>query len=570
MFINYYEVKSSSTDAFTRMVIRALLIDEYSEIREIGHFENLIHIVAHKNLNKWLFCITKMKKITEQDIDSILASAVKLHARIPVMISMSEYNESILLRQRALMNEGIPLQLWTIDFLIDRLNRYQNIIPNNFLPRPYQEQAINRIIEAYDSGKNKALVVLATGLGKTFVVADTSYILNSKSKKRILVMAHTNPLVYQLEKSFWKFMTVEDRSIIWNGFEAPKQWQLEQYEYVFACVNTVAEYIGKGNELPRFDVIIIDECHHAGSSLYECVFSHTYAGKDGGPFLIGITATPWRPDEKDIEDIFGDMVVCVDMLEGLKKKYLAPIDYRMFTDNIDWEALSELHDESFTPRQINKKFFIEEWDDSVVYEIQNVWKKQNNPRAIVFCGTIDHANILCNKLNALGFCNAAAIFSNSNKDYSIDKYEKNRILSEFDDGRINIICTVDLFNEGLDVPDVNIIVFQRVTHSRRIFIQQLGRGLRTSSTKEKVIVLDFVSDIRRFAAGLELKQGLAKSDGPTRISIDSKVSFYRVNGEDPSTEQFLTTWLKDIGSIEMSGENTSVLTMPPEFPDSKR
>ena len=88
------------------------------------------------------------------------------------------------------------------------------------------------------------------------------------------------------------------------------------------------------------------------------------------------------------------------------------------------------------------------------------------------------------------------------------QYEKNRILADFADGLINVVCTVDIFNEGIDVPDVNILVFQRVTHSRRIFIQQLGRGLRISDNKEKVIVLDFVSDIRRFAAGLELKDGL--------------------------------------------------------------
>ena len=93
-------------------------------------------------------------------------------------------------------------------------------------------------------------------------------------------------------------------------------------------------------------------------------------------------------------------------------------------------------------------------------------------------------------------------------------YERNRVLSDFHDGTVDVVCAVDIFNEGVDVPDVNIIVFQRVTHSRRIFIQQLGRGLRLAPGKEKVIVLDFVSDIRRFAAGLDLKDKLeTASDG---------------------------------------------------------
>ena len=150
------------------------------------------------------------------------------------------------------------------------------------------------------------------------------------------------------------------------------------------------------------------------------------------------------------------------------------------------------------------------------------------------------------------------------------QFEKNKILSDFTDGTINVVCTVDIFNEGIDVPDVNILVFQRVTHSRRIFIQQLGRGLRISENKDKVIVLDFVSDIRRFAAGIELKDGLESGPKhPTRISLPNTVTFKKVTGEDPDTERFLRVWLDDIAAIEESGENSSVLKFPPILPNSK-
>lgn len=152
------------------------------------------------------------------------------------------------------------------------------------------------------------------------------------------------------------------------------------------------------------------------------------------------------------------------------------------------------------------------------------------------------------------------------------QYDKNRVLSDFSEGKVNVVCTVDIFNEGLDVPDVNILVFQRVTHSRRIFIQQLGRGLRISDNKEKVIVLDFVSDIRRFAAGIELKDGLREPerDKPTRIKLNNTVTFKKVTGDDPETERFLRLWLDDVAAIEESGENTSVLKFPPVFLNSKR
>lgn len=153
----------------------------------------------------------------------------------------------------------------------------------------------------------------------------------------------------------------------------------------------------------------------------------------------------------------------------------------------------------------------------------------------------------------------------------MSQYQRNRILSDFADGVINVVCAVDIFNEGIDVPDVNILVFQRVTHSRRIFIQQLGRGLRISEGKDKVIVLDFVSDIRRFAAGLSLKDSLANTDRtPTRIDLPNKVTFMKVGGEDPQTESFLRQWLDDVVAIANSDEeDESVLKFPPLLPGGR-
>ena len=136
---------------------------------------------------------------------------------------------------------------------------------------------------------------------------------------------------------------------------------------------------------------------------------------------------------------------------------------------------------------------------------------------------------------------------------------------DFFDGAVQALCTVDLLNEGIDVPDVNIIVFQRVTHSRRIFVQQLGRGLRLAPDKESVIVLDFVSDIRRFAAGLELKDDVETSSGPKWVSLPNKVTFQKVGGADEQAESFLREWLEDVASIEAADEDASVLKFPPAF-----
>jgi superfamily II DNA or RNA helicase len=122
-------------------------------------------------------------------------------------------------------------------------------------------------------------------------------------------------------------------------------------------------------------------------------------------------------------------------------------------------------------------------------------------------------------------------------------------------------------NEGIDVPDVNLVVFQRVTHSRRIFVQQLGRGLRLKPNDGKVVVLDFVTDIRRFAEGLLLGKALDQ-DGPRPgderyISQRSKVTFMRQTEEDFDSKNFLTQWLRDMEEVASAGEDASVLAFPP-------
>ncbi|MDZ4180629.1 MAG: DEAD/DEAH box helicase, partial [Coriobacteriia bacterium] len=428
--------------------------------------------------------------------------------------------------------------------------------------RKYQSEAIASLIRVYESAHtNHAMIVLATGLGKTYVAAETYRRICVDAPTRLLVLAHTNPLVYQLERAFWPFLRASQDTVVWNGLEKPLD-DLGTASCVFACVDTVYEHIIRGNELPDFDMVLVDECHHVGGKMYAEVLGHLRAGLPDGPFLFGLTATPWRPDEVDLQTYFGEPLVTVDLVTGLKCGFLANVDYRMYTDNIDWEALSQLSGDRFSPRQINRTLFINQWDESVVHELRGVWAETAEPRAIVFCGTIEHAYWMCDRINAQGFCAADVVVSQARDGSSVPPYEKNRVLCDFADGIVQVVCAVDIFNEGVDVPDVNIVVFQRVTHSRRIFIQQLGRGLRLAEGKEKVVVLDFVSDIRRFAAGLELKSGL---EGPVRVKLPARVVFRRVGGEDPRSESFLREWLGDVAAIEDAGEDAAVLAFPPRL-----
>lgn len=579
IFESQYQMITDTWQAFERNLCRLLMYEGFTNVRLVGQTgDHGADVTATREgiqgKKRWLFQAKHWKKpIGEDVVQETINAAYEYSASVPVIVSTCGFEASVKAHQKILMTAGIPLQLWDANKLVERAKKLPDTYSNTRIPRPYQQPAIDELVNAFFSeGENKALAVMATGLGKTFVAAESIRRIRENCKGQVLVCAHTNDLVYQLERAFWPFLKPSETTLVWNSYEHPTKEQLQNVDFAFACVDSVASYIQSGKTLPEYMILLVDECHHVGSSMYNKVFEALSAGKKGGAFALGLTATPWRPDEVDLVDYFGYPKVSIDMVTGLKKGFLANVDYRMFTDNIDWNALKNVQGKSFTPKQINKTLFINQWDDSVVYKLRETWGEQVNPRVIVFCGTIEHAIIMRDKINSLGFCNAAAIYSGaSGGNYEkMSQYKRNRILSDFAEGTINVVCAVDIFNEGIDVPDVNILVFQRVTHSRRIFIQQLGRGLRISEGKDKVIVLDFVSDIRRFAAGISLKDSLVEHDrAVTRIDIPNKVTFMKVGGEDPETENFLRQWLDDVVAIEESDEDASILKFPPLLPGGK-
>jgi superfamily II DNA or RNA helicase len=577
MFITEYSLASGTWQAFERNICRLLIYEGYSDIRLVGRPNDQgADIITHRNGKRWLIQAKHWKnKVGVEILDQTVQAMQTYRAHIPAIVALSGFSDEAREHQRVLMSRGIFMQLIDAAQLAQRAAKLAPDMTLPLQPKDYQEEAIRILLRSFTENQSrKALVVMATGLGKTMTTAETIRRAMSGRNLRVLVIAHTNEIVYQLERAFWPFIPPKHQTMIWNGYEQPSREEIESVPFVFACLNSVASYIDNGGELPQYDIIVVDECHHVGGSMYQGILQHTAAGQQGGPFLIGLTATPWRPDETDLRAIFGDPLVCVDMVTGLRRGFLSNVDYRLYTDNINWSALAKLHGARFSPRNINRTLFITQWDDAVVRELRAVWNEIRKPRCIVFCGTIDHAITMRDRVNALGFCNAAAIYSQTAIGGPMSGSERTRTMCDFHDGITDVICAVDIFNEGVDVPDVNLIVFQRVTHSRRIFIQQLGRGLRLAREKSKVIVLDFVSDIRRFAAGLELKDNLAAASGAAgartaSVSLPHKVTFCRAGAEDPESETFLRQWLEDVAEVEAAGEDASVLKYPPKLPGGK-
>ncbi len=567
-FVDQIGIETCSWQAFERLISRLLMADGYSNVRMVGGSgDHGADVIASKFGKRWLVQAKQWKKPVGIDVlQETLKSVKDYQADIPVIAASHGFENDVRKQQPILFSQHIHLQLWGAEELHSKSEKIPDGPWNKKEPREYQETAIQNIVQPFLSPyENRALIVLATGLGKTFVGAEAIRRINAQSSRplKVLVLAHANSLVYQLDQAFWPFLKASQSTFIWNGYEKPDL--SGNYDFVFGCIDTVFEALQKGISYD-FDMIVIDECHHAGSPTYQAVINHYEAGTNNGPFLLGLTATPWRADEVDLADIFGQPRISIDMVYGMTHGFLTNVDYRVHTNNIDWEAIKTIQGEKFSPKQLNRTIFINQWDDAVIEELRKAWTEQDNPRGIVFCGTIEHAITMRDRINALGFCKAAAVFSSS-KDSPEDLpfYERNRIMCDFADGKVNLVCTVDVFNEGIDVPDVNIIVFQRVTHSRRIFIQQLGRGLRISEGKEKVIVLDFVSDVRRFAADLDLKDKLSVNQLGQRVDIPNKVTFKKEGGDDPQSESFLRQWLEDVANIENADEDASVLKYPPRI-----
>jgi superfamily II DNA or RNA helicase len=585
--------RTSTWQGFERLVARLLILQGFEHTWLVGQSGDGGADVIATRPNKsggedirWLVQVKKLNKpVGEVVINETINALMKYSAQTPLIVSMKGFTAEAHKRREQLMKDGIPLQFWDLS----RIESIGEALPKEPLVsqgagglklRDYQRQAIERILERYtDKSTNNALVVLATGLGKTVTAGEAVRRIRAGSSKqlRVLVIAHTIDLVHQLERSFWPFMSTSDSSCIISGNEKPDSFedQLPNFAYVFATRDSV--HIAQQNDIfPNeiFDVIVVDECHHLGADVYESVLDKLRVGEPNGPFLIGLTATPWRPGGEGLEHRFDAPVVQVDLPTGLRDGYLANVDYRIFTDNVDWDRLREVQGDRFTPKAINRTLFITDWDDSVIERTREAWGElTGNQRGIVFCGTIDHATTVAKKINALGFTKAVAIASQKPDGKALTPVERSRILWDFAGGKTGILCAVDILNEGIDVPDVNLVVFQRVTHSRRIFIQQLGRGLRLKEGKEKVVVLDFVTDIRRFAEGLSISRAL-EEDGPRPgqpetitlkpglIKGTSKVTFRRATEEDFDSKAFLGQWLRDMENIADAGEDASVLSFP--------
>jgi superfamily II DNA or RNA helicase len=481
--------------------------------------------------------------VGKKGLDEVMQAQSVYGAHVAAIATNGDFNSAVDKRKKELEKVGFEVKLWNGTFLKNLLEKWPEKHHLNRPLREYQLNIADKSTLIFDDGGRRVQYVVATGLGKTVIAGEIAGRLWNKGCRKILVLCHAQDLALQLEQGFWPQV----------GKSVPTRYFFDGtppliYEGVnFGLYQSLVGYLN-GIEPGSFDVVIVDEAHHALSHGFRKCVEHLESR-----FLIGMTATPWRGDGKSIDDLFGEPIARVSLVDGMAMGFLSQVDYRLYCDNIDWDAIPEISRERHSIRDLNKRLFLPQRDEAVISEISRIAGEIKNPRIAVFSPSIAHAERFAKMLTARGLsCESLSIS---------DRVERRKRLLAFSGGKLAAVTAVDVMNEGIDVPDVNLLVFLRATHSRRIFVQQLGRGLRLAPRKEKVVVLDFVSDIRRMAEVAELDhEARARGKKPESLFLgDGVVSF-----SDPAAQRFIEAWLADVADLSEAGD-TEKLKFPEGF-----
>ena len=356
-----------------------------------------------------------------------------------------------------------------------------------FEPRGAQIEALCALENSRAEGATKGIVQAATGVGKTYLAA-----FDSKKYQRVLFVAHREEILKQAAVSFKNVRNSDDYGFFYGG---EKTWDKS---VIFASVATLGrpEYLTAKYFVPDyFDYIVIDEFHHAVNDQYMRIVNYFKP-----QFLLGLTATPERMDGRNIYEICDYNVPYeISLTEAINKGMLAPFRYYGIYDETDYSGIHPVHGH-YEEKDLNGIYVGNAHRYDLIYKY---YKKYGSKRALGFCCSRVHAEEMAKQFCKRGIP-AVAVYSNSEGIYAVDRVSA---IEKLKSGEIRVIFSVDIFNEGVDITAVDMVMFLRPTESPIVFFQQLGRGLRRSAGKEYLNVLDFIGNyekagnVRKFLTG---------------------------------------------------------------------
>ena len=369
-------------------------------------------------------------------------------------------------------------------------------------PKPYQAEMLEQLAaERQLHGRHRNLVVAATGTGKT-VVAALDYRRLCEEHGRdlsLLFVAHRKEILLQSRRMYQEVLTDSNFGELLVDGDVPTQWR-----HVFASIQSLSEARLSRIKPDRFDVVVVDEFHHAEAKSYQRLLDHVQPIE-----LLGLTATPERADGVDVRKFFDNRVAAeLRLWDALDQQLLCPFHYFGIydptdIDHIAWKrggydsaALSGV----YTGNEARTRIILK--------ELTNKVDDVHAMRALGFCVSLEHARYMAEQFNAVGIPALAVSAATSSDD-------RRTALTKLRDRVLNIIFAVDLFNEGLDIPNVDTVLFLRPTESATVFLQQLGRGLRSAPGKTVLTALDFVGHQRkefRFDQRFRALTGLSRKE----------------------------------------------------------
>jgi len=355
--------------------------------------------------------------------------------------------------------------------LAEAKNTYSQLdIQSVITPNKMQERALAEIQSVREADNSRSLVVSATGTGKTYLSA---FDVRAFKPKRMLFVVHREQILKKAMNDYKKVLGGKDEDFEIIGGSVKQS----NAKYVFAMIQTLAKDENlRGFEPSEFDYILIDEVHKAGAQSYLNVINYFTP-----EFMLGMTATPDRTDHYNLYELFDyNIAYEIRLQEALEEDMLCPFHYFGVTDiEVDGHVLEDA--------TLAAKLVTEERVKHIIEKISYYGYSGQKLRGLIFCSQKEEAKALALALTTMGYLSVALTGETS-------ALEREKQVKKLEDGDINYLITVDIFNEGIDIPSINQVVMLRQTKSNIIFIQQLGRGLRKHASKDYVTVIDFIGN----------------------------------------------------------------------------
>jgi len=408
----------------------------------------------------------------------------------------------------------------------------------NITPYSYQQEILDKLdAERKVRGYYKNLIVAATGTGKTVISAfdfKRFYKENPGEPNRLLFVAHREEILKQSISCFRGVLKNMNFGDLFVGNNKP-----ESIDHLFVSVQTFnSQKLDERTTADFYDYIIIDEFHHAAAPTYQKLLTY-YKPK----ILLGLTATPERMDGKSVLEYFDHRIAAeIRLPEAIDRKLLCPFQYFGITDTIDLEN-TKWSRGGYDRKELSNLYTMERLvaerrANQIIQSTVKYVTDMDDVKGLGFCVSIEHANFMAEYFNDKGIMSISLTGNSPDGDRNT---AKQRLIS----GEIRFIFVVDIYNEGVDIPEVNTVLFLRPTESLTIFLQQLGRGLRLAENKDCLTVLDFIGQANKkynfedkFAALLsntnrsverELKDGFVSVPKGCYIQLEKKAKEYILN-----------------------------------------